>query len=268
MPAVLAAACVAATLINPHGWHAWTYPLRYVEDRESLSVVSEWRSPVQQFSIFLVPYYAAFVLTALSLLKRRATLYVGLVAVCVLVLSLSALRNVPFVALMLLPVAGPALSSRSAEKQRARIALAPAAGIACAFLALALFGGTIASGGWNTLGDPPGRQYPEGGAAWIAAEAPGARLYNEYTWGGYLIYELPQVPVFVDGRTDFYRSAIMGDYISIGRMEDGWEQLVRQYGIDTMLLRKRSKLADELRASGGWRETFTGDVESVFVRVD
>jgi hypothetical protein len=118
-----------------------------------------------------------------------------------------------------------------------------------------------------SLSDPSPSGYPVAGAAYLRANLDERRLYNEYTWGGYLIYELyPQVPLFVDGRSDFYRSRIMNDYAVIGRLEPGWEELMRQYGIEAVLLRKDSRLARKLREDSGWQEVFTGDVESVLVR--
>ena len=31
-----------------------------------------------------------------------------------------------------------------------------------------------------------------------------AQMFNSYNWGGYLMFALPDMPVFVDGRTDLY----------------------------------------------------------------
>jgi hypothetical protein len=108
---------------------------------------------------------------------------------------------------------------------------------------------------------------PAGGAAYVAEHYPGAHLYNDYNWGGYLVYKLyPTVPVFVDGRTDFYRAKIMDDYTTIGKVEPGWDALIARYGIDVMLLRPESHLAHELRSHGGWREVYAGEDSSVFAR--
>ena len=115
---------------------------------------------------------------------------------------------------------------------------------------------------------PDTATYPAGGAEYLRANLGGRRLYNDYPWGGYLLYELyPQVPLFVDGRSDFYRSRIMDDYADIGRVQPNWKDLMRQYGIEAVLLRKDSRLADKLREDSGWQEVFTGDVETVLVRL-
>jgi hypothetical protein len=119
--------------------------------------------------------------------------------------------------------------------------------------------------GSRTIGDPSDHTYPDKGTAWIQENEPGDRLYNEYMWGGYVIYRAPEIPVFIDGRSDFYGAEILADYFTIGRVDDGWEALVDEYNFEVMLIRKNSRLANALRASGEWNEAFTGEVESVFV---
>ena len=119
-----------------------------------------------------------------------------------------------------------------------------------------------------SVSKPNTHTYPAAGAEYLRTSLGERQLYNDYEWGGYMIYELfPQVPLFVDGRSDFYRSRIMEDYANIGTLQPGWEELIRQYGIEAVLLRKNSRLARKLRENSGWQEVFTGDVESVLVRV-
>jgi hypothetical protein len=122
-------------------------------------------------------------------------------------------------------------------------------------------GATIS--GWNPSDDG----YPAGGAAFLASEHPGARLFNEYEWGGYLIDRLyPEVPVFIDGREEFYGREILGDYVSVWKVKQGWETLLSQYGAEFVMIPRDSDLAGALRSSSTWREEFTGPIEAVFAR--
>ncbi len=45
------------------------------------------------------------------------------------------------------------------------------------------------------------------------ASAPGTRLFNEYLYGGFLIYYLPQAQVFVDDRCELYGDAWLLDFV-------------------------------------------------------
>lgn len=272
-PLFIAAACLLATVLNPHGLAILIYPLRYVQDRQILSFILEWQRP-NPLNPLLLPYFVSLTLMAWAVLsKSRPDLFLCLSAIALGALSMQALRNVPYAGLMLLPVVGPAIARAWPKMSREHdshttLPLAPA----LALVALLLFSmGLIASrvSGAASFLKPDDHGFPAGGARYARENLAGGRLYNDYTWGGYLIYETyPEVRVFVDGRSDFYRTRIMGDYVKIGRLEPGWQDLVDSYGINAMLLRKDSRLARHLREDAAWKEVFTGDVESVFTRAD
>jgi len=75
-----------------------------------------------------------------------------------------------------------------------------------------------------------------------------------------------QTPVFIDGREEFYGETVFSDYLRVSRVEEGWDGLLAQYGVDVVIVGCGSKLAQAMRLAGGWQEEFTGPVEAVFVR--
>jgi hypothetical protein len=93
-------------------------------------------------------------------------------------------------------------------------------------------------------------------------------FFNEYGWGGYLAAShFPPEGVFIDGRADIYeRTGVLGDYLSIARLEPDTLQLLRRYDIGTCLVRSDSPIATLLSALPGWRLAYTDQVTSVFVR--
>lgn len=262
-PLLIGGACLLATLLNPHGPDILLYPYRYIEDRHSLTLISEWQRP-SPLNPRLFPFFAGVALIAWSLLsKHRPSLFLFLVSVVAVALALQASRNLPYVGLLLLPVAGPTIARKwraasNASDARTSMSVSKATvtvgALVCAVVVLAMQLGNSLS-----LSHPDPRSYPAAGAEYLRANLGERRLYNDYTWGGYLIYTLyPDVPLFVDGRSDFYRSRIVEDYAAIGRLQPNWEELMRQYGIDAVLLRKDSRLAMRLREYSGWQEVFTG----------
>ena len=46
-------------------------------------------------------------------------------------------------------------------------------------------------------------------------------MFNSYNWGGYLIFNLPDEPVFVDGRTDLYGDDFLQTYLQTAVGGDG-----------------------------------------------
>lgn len=272
-PVLAGVACGLATLATPSGIDIVAYPFRYLEDSGSTEIIVEWQRP-NFFNPLMAPFLLAILLLAGALIsKERPRPFLLLVSVAVIALSLQAVRSMPFVALMLVAVAGPMMGRRwrwasSASDAGVTISAPKAAFIAVtaavAIGSVALYGGATAS-----LGAPTERAYPQEGAAYLEESLGERRLYNDYSWGGYLIYKLyPDAPVFIDGRSDLYRSGLIDDYVAIARLEPGWAALLDEYAIDVALMRKKSRLAEALRADARWREALTGEYEAVFERVD
>jgi len=272
--AVIAAACVVAACLNPHGPALLWYPVRYFfEGQADRQFVREWQHP----DIRVIPQQLIFLADALLagalLLRTRPRPFLFIVTLASVALSLQALRNAPFVALLLLPVAGPAIAARWPSASRAadsRTRVSIALVLAVAIVIAGSVGVVAARRGTSiALGDPSERGYPQGGAAYVRAHEAGKRLFNEYSWGGYLIEVLyPGTPVFIDGRADFYGNRILNDYATIYRTRPGWEELFAHYDPEVVLVAKAAPIAAALRADARWREAFTGERESVFVRAD
>ena len=117
------------------------------------------------------------------------------------------------------------------------------------------------------LRDPPSSgtpPYPEKGAAYIEAQQPGARVFNLYEWGGYLIDRLyPDERVFIDGRADLHGD-LVPEYQDIARGK-GWQEAFERYGIDVALIPPQFPLADALK-SAGWRVGYEDADQVVSVR--
>jgi hypothetical protein len=52
------------------------------------------------------------------------------------------------------------------------------------------------------------KEYPVRAASFIAEHRPPGSLYNTYNWGEYLIFNLREYPVSIDGRTDLFGAAM------------------------------------------------------------
>ncbi|HXF50161.1 MAG TPA: hypothetical protein VNM43_00570, partial [Dehalococcoidia bacterium] len=221
-PALIALACVVAATANPQGPALLTYPLRYLEDADQLRFVAEWQRPDPRAPI-LWPLFLAMGALALALLSRnRPRPFLWLVSLAALALGAQALRNAPYVALLLPAVVGPALAARwsfasAASDSRTTMRLPMAALPALAAFVLALSIGHRVSDGFS-LGEPSEVRYPAEALRYVEERHPGARLFNDYTWGGYLIAKgYPDVRVFIDGRTDFYRGPFIDEYVRVTR---------------------------------------------------
>jgi hypothetical protein len=78
--------------------------------------------------------------------------------------------------------------------------------------------------------------YPAGAVKWVRKNQPEGKMFNDYNWGGYLIWHLPEYPVFVDGRTDLYGDEVLEDYLRVMQGKAGWEEILKEYDIQWVIL--------------------------------
>ncbi|MDP9237339.1 MAG: hypothetical protein M3P30_08080 [Chloroflexota bacterium] len=269
---LIVAACVLAACLNPHGPTILSYPVRYfIEGQADRSLVREWQRPdvrvIAQQPIFL----ADILLLGALCLRTRPRPFLCIVTIAFITLSLQALRNAPFVGLLLLPVAGSAFAARWPMASRAKDS-GTRVGVLLVIAVIAIVLGSVVlvavqRGAGVSLRDPSERGYPAAGAAWVNAHGPGKRILNEYSWGGYLIEVLnPRAQVFIDGRADFYGNRILNDYATMYRARAGWRELLTRYDPDVVFIPKTAPLAEALRNDSLWHEEFSSDIESVFVK--
>lgn len=111
-------------------------------------------------------------------------------------------------------------------------------------------------------------KYPRAAVGYLANHGVRGRLFNEYGWGGYLIWSHPaQSKVFIDGRADVYEySGVLTDYMHIVRLEPGALRLLDRYEIETCLIPQDSPLATVLDALPGWDRVYADQLAVVYRR--
>jgi cation diffusion facilitator CzcD-associated flavoprotein CzcO len=77
-------------------------------------------------------------------------------------------------------------------------------------------------------------------------------LLNEYDWGGFLIYRVPERKVFVDGRLFPFYPAVLADYRDAIELRPNWKDVLARYDVREVLLMPNKALAVALREDG-WK---------------
>ncbi|MBD3365843.1 hypothetical protein GF360_00700 [candidate division WWE3 bacterium] len=81
------------------------------------------------------------------------------------------------------------------------------------------------------------------------------RMFNEYSWGGYLIWQLPEHKTFIDGRMPSWRddenNSVFEEYIKITKKLENREALLEKHEIKWILMEKDSKLPKLLEETNG-----------------
>jgi hypothetical protein len=109
-------------------------------------------------------------------------------------------------------------------------------------------------------------------ADYLKAHFSHARLLNHWNVGGLLIFRTEgQVPVFVDGRAaTAYPDDLLRDYFTLVDWkidEAAWDKVLAKYRIDAVLwVKAHQQLRDFLVGKRGWKEQYSGEYESVYVK--
>lgn len=267
---------IALVLVNPFGIQMWKIPFNTVGVETLQNLISEWSSP--DFHQAFQQPFLWMMLGLMVLLGISGKRVQGSQLVPVVVFAYAALlarRNFgPFAI-----VSAPAIASQLTivlegwiEKLRQEVPffgkfLVSAQENKEGFnltarnfinLTLILLLGTAAVIKTIQVNDPDlldrleREIYPVGAVHWIKDQGQGFNLFNDYNWGGYLIYRLPESPVFVDGRTDLFGDEVLDDYVEVISGGGNWQGLLKEYDLDTLIIKPDSRLKD-LALAEGWQ---------------
>ena len=273
-----AVASFAGSVLNPYGLALHAHLIEYLADSALLDRVGEFQSfnfhVEGSFQILLtLGIAAAGGVLALAQKKVQHFLLAGFL----LTAALRSARGLPIAALALLPVANGAITdalrrardlrpplrrglrSFLAYSDRLRLLDARLSGLAIApVFMLAAFGWLEVPIIKSHTGFSPA-EFPVYAAGELTLLPPNIRLLAPDKYGGYLIYRFAGTrKVFFDGRSDFYGSVFMKEYIRLVEVRPGWKEIVARYGFTHALLPVDYSLVPALEGSG-WNVLFRDD---------
>lgn len=101
----------------------------------------------------------------------------------------------------------------------------------------------------------------------LVREQPG-RVWNDYLWGGYLIWTCRGIPVFIDSRVDVFEyNGIVREYLDFANLKDPLERL-DQERIRYVFLSTQAPVTYLLKRSPAWRVRYSDDVAILFERAE
>jgi hypothetical protein len=249
--------CLAATALNPYGPRLLLYPLATVRIPVLQTHILEWQSP-DFSSPQTLPFLVMLLLLPISLgasrTPARATEMVLLS--CWMALALIAVRNVAVFALAAAPVIArhSAAALETLPRAQAGGPRREARGLNAVIGALLILLGIA----WLAVQLGPQRneaylraQVPVAAIAALDKMSPAGNLFNDYNWGGYVLWRLfPKFSTFVDGRTDVFSAEVFDDYLTMWSAQNGWEAALERWDVGTVLLPPEAPLVSALERSG------------------
>jgi hypothetical protein len=266
-------ASVVAILVNPFGAKMLFYPLRTVSIGVLQDFIQEWQSPnFHQIEVQPFLWLLLIVLMAMAISSKRPTsielIHVGIFAY----LGFVAARNIALFTLVTAPVLSRHLDAilvnwlpRRTGGQELSPRLTRPLNV---FILILIAFATVIKGALplsNRFNEETIAEFmPAEAAGYLRINQPKGPLLNSYNWGGYVLWSLyPDYLSFVDGRTDLFDDAILEEYLDVWRGNDGWQEVLSKWGIQTVLIETDSPLTRELLREG-WTPVHEDDQATVF----
>ena len=259
---VLLAGSVLSTLINPYGWRLYQVVAQYATQSAPLQVVQE----MQAMSFRSVTDWAALFLICWAVFSsgtsgRRRPLMISLLVVCFW-FGFRSSRDVWFLSVISALVITESAKSRTPGLAKIRLAQWGIALPVSLGLAFAVLGSPGVSR--DALEQAVAKKFPVKATQYIQDHGLQGPLYNPYGWGGYLIWQLPGLPVSIDGRANLHGDVRLSRYVDTWSGHRNWAEDVELRNARTILLEHESPLASILSSDSRFRLVYEDEVASVF----
>ena len=281
---LIAAACIVVSMFTPAGLSLWAHTTGYLRIDFLVDHTAEYRSPdfhATYAQRFLVVFFLGIVLLATGRARcsfTESSLFLGWLAA-----ALHSGRNIPLFGVLAVPwYAGwtrrmletskgeSRLLSRASrrlltlDRELAETERRLKPWILGSIIPAALVALAVTSESYRYQFDPG--VFPVSALESVDKGGPHRRVFNDLRWGGYLLYARPDLPVFIDGQTDFYGAELTMDYVAIMSGKPRWQEKLDEYGVGWTLTPPGATLVQLLEASGGWTRLYGDSVAVVMVR--
>jgi hypothetical protein len=110
-------------------------------------------------------------------------------------------------------------------------------------------------------------QYPAGAVAYMKANGIQSHVFHEWVWGGYLIWNMPELKVFIDGRGDPYvGTGVFKDYLAAVSGENP-QAVLDKYHVQYVLMPADSLLVQTLKSRPAWTVRYSDQTSVLLQRV-
>jgi len=258
------------TFINPYGYKVYSLIITIIRDNYGRARIGEWQpfSASSPIGWEFLMYLALLAILVIIYFKKIDLTLLGLGTVFAF-LAFSSWRNMPVLIIMTIPLwvyivknaTDPVLPALLKKKFVLFLLL----------LAVAIIGYQQTSTAWAISQNPDllakAGGYPKGAIDYIKANPKKfqGNMYNEYNWGGYLIWQLPEHKVFIDGRMPHLKIGdrhIFKDFNDLQELRDP-KRIIEKYNINWMLIYNNHLLASYL-PSEGFKKVYEDELSVIF----
>jgi hypothetical protein len=261
---IAVALCTLALFVNPIGLRLVLYPLDLAfHQSTNLNAVQEWLPPDLRSGRALGMLAAVLgIFIAAGFRRLEVPLRSLLVLAAAFALSLQHSRMLIIFGIAAAPVLCRVLAPLLGHDRKRDVPLANA---------LFLCGFAVAVA-WNfpshaQLQKQVAAQSPVDAVAYVRKAGLTGPMLNEYVFGHYLLWALPEQKVFIDGNADIFdKTGVLMAYGRWATLQEDPQILLNNYHIRFCLLAKDAPMTYVLPYLPGWRQVYADKVAQIFVR--
>ncbi|MGH9581252.1 MAG: hypothetical protein ACRD2R_09665, partial [Terriglobales bacterium] len=250
-----------ATSLNPYGPRVYSTVFQYMHQPKAFSQIVELRAMTfrePQHYVVLLLFLAAAM--AVGWRRERRLLWPILLAIASVV-AFRAVKETWFLAVVSAGALADGWGFQAEDDVRplgARYRLAAAVWV----LAVLFVGYRHYGVSDDFLQIQINGNFPEPASRYIEEHHLNGPLFNDFNWGGYLIWRVPRLRVAIDGRTNVHGDDRVGHFgdVWMGKPEWAWDAELLQANV--VLAKKDRPLASLLRLDGRFKIVYE-DVQAV-----
>jgi hypothetical protein len=247
-------------LINPTGFQILGTVFNFLQNRYLTSQTLEYQPPNLLAPSF-IPFTIFLLICAYYLFRfrKRLQLVHALQIIIWCIFGIISARNIPLAIIVGLPILSGYYgrikydnnsinNDKITETGNRQIFLRFTLGISIPILiSIAVLVLVLKSPGMIQRNEFLPIKFPVKAVDFVIAHPIEGNMFNEFTWGGYLLYRLwPEQKVFIDGQTDFYGEDLTREYAAVYNANKNFEDILNKYSIKWVIVKQNSKLAYEL----------------------
>lgn len=259
---IVFALCLLATLVNPYGWQVYRVVFEYSSQPGVYALVSEFKAlpfrGLQDYGILFLTLGAAGMIARA---KRVEIFEIAMLIFAVLV-SFRSQRDVWVVVPLASAIIAQGIKGRNEERFQVTAMAAPLIAVATFLAVLLAF--KVFHVNNDVLQAKVEKELPVRAVEFIKEKGLTGPLYNDFDWGGYLIWGL-NMPVSMDGRTNVYGDAKIARSASTWNAAADWESDTDLSTANLVIGPVNAPLTQVLRLSPQFELAYKDNVAAVFV---
>ncbi|HEV2730151.1 MAG TPA: hypothetical protein VGV15_08965 [Terriglobales bacterium] len=257
------AACLLATCIGPYTYHLYPVIFSYAASMFPYLHVAEFQAlSFRTYTDFVQLLLTGFAFFALGR-RKQLDLYLFLLLVAGSVIGFRSQRDAWFACI---PAAACLSQALHNEKPESRETVWEKAGIAAAVALLIFLYARAMDFTTPNLRLAINAIYPVQAINFLHSHPQPGPLYNNYSWGDFISWYLPEFPVAIDGRTDLYGDELDNRFFLTENGDPSWRDDPYLDEAKLVLLPREKPLAGLLRSDSRFSVIYEDSLSAVFVR--